>query len=396
MEYESLESHIDCQLADLPESIRHAMSPIRKMLWDGLRPEGRIPLAIEHDCQNNPALASGREAIAKSAYEETGLNGTPIDWRYWVHQIPLLSAAEAARLMSALDPVKFCNLANRPGTDDPSEHCKKAEKIQRLAEREGMVEATPSAWIAWTNERRILVHAGFRIEVECLNLEPPHSPAQHTGTPAPVVPASDYYTLADVAQAIAAQQGWHDGARDTLTKQMMQAASDGTLPVRHPHTDLPYAPETRRDFYELVTPADVNAWLEKQGAPYRLNVAAPAPKAGAAVPAGAPETPEQGLTTSEIAYAFYDVCEWPAERWIKNLSAAKWAKPALIGLGEQGGAPSVWRPITLAQLIHGRAKAGKAKSDTLTLLHTRFNRQAALVPWRDAFNEFFATFSDAD
>ena len=114
----------------------------------------------------------------------------------------------------------------------------------------------------------------------------------------------------------------------------------------------------------------------------------------APVEAGATDGAEQGLTTSEIAYAFHDVNGWPAKRWIKNLSALKWVKPALIGLGEQGGASSVWRPLTLAQLVH--ARAGDDKENTLKLLHTRFDRQAALAPWRDAFSEFFDTFSDAD
>ena len=110
-------------------------------------------------------------------------------------------------------------------------------------------------------------------------------------------------------------------------------------------------------------------------------------------PAGAPE---HGLLTPEIAFAFDGVSDWRFERWVKNLSAAKWVEPARIGRGEQGGASAVWRTLTLAQLIHARAKGDKVKADTLKLLHTRFNRQVALAPWRDAFNEFFATFSDAD
>ena len=110
--------------------------------------------------------------------------------------------------------------------------------------------------------------------------------------------------------------------------------------------------------------------------------------------AGASDGAEQGLTTSEIAYAFDNVSGWPAARWIKNLSAAKWARPALIGLGEQGGAPSVWRPLMLAQLVH--ARAGAEKETTLKKLAKRFSRQDTLAPWREAFKEFSATFSDAD
>ena len=111
-----------------------------------------------------------------------------------------------------------------------------------------------------------------------------------------------------------------------------------------------------------------------------------------------PRTPENGLLTRQIAHAFDGVNDVESERWIKNLSAARegWAKNALIGLGEQGGASSVWRPLELAQLIHSRAKGDGAKQAVLKQLHKKFKQQTALVPWRDAFNEFFTTFFDAD
>jgi hypothetical protein len=75
------------------------------------------------------------------------------------------------------------------------------------------------------------------------------------------------WTLENAAAAVAAQQEWHKGARDTFLAQMMQAARDALLTVRHPHTDLPYKPETIRPFYELVTRADVNAWLHQVQSP---------------------------------------------------------------------------------------------------------------------------------
>lgn len=100
------------------------------------------------------------------------------------------------------------------------------------------------------------------------------APAQNTTTPAP-----GFYTLEEAAQAIATNLGWHDGARDTLKNQLMQAARDGLLTVRHPHTDAPYRPDTVRDFYELVTPADVNAWAARGGVSWRWDVAATEPEA---------------------------------------------------------------------------------------------------------------------
>lgn len=77
-------------------------------------------------------------------------------------------------------------------------------------------------------------------------------------------------TLEAAAYALANQQGWHDGQRDTLLEQMMESAKEGSLIVRHPHTDLPYRPDPVRMFYEYVTAEDLNIWLASQGADYRL------------------------------------------------------------------------------------------------------------------------------
>lgn len=93
------------------------------------------------------------------------------------------------------------------------------------------------------------------------------------------------WTIENAAAAIAEHEGWHQGARDSLRQQMMQAAHDGRLTVRHPHTALAYRPDTVRDFYELVTPADVNAWLQLDpGSMLRWNATESAPVTGEAPP----------------------------------------------------------------------------------------------------------------
>ena len=99
----------------------------------------------------------------------------------------------------------------------------------------------------------------------------------------------DLWTLENAAAAIAEQEQWHDGARGSLENALLEAASSRALVVRHPHTDLPKTDGDVRAFYELVTPSDVNAWLEKQGAPYRWSVARPEmkPEPQAATPAPA-------------------------------------------------------------------------------------------------------------
>ena len=98
----------------------------------------------------------------------------------------------------------------------------------------------------------------------------------------------DYWTLENAAAAIAEQEQWHDGARGSLENALLEAASSRALVVRHPHTDLPRTDGDVRVFYELVRPSDVNAWLEKQDAPYRWSVARPEvkpePQAGTSAP----------------------------------------------------------------------------------------------------------------
>lgn len=119
----------------------------------------------------------------QNAYAETIYNGTCIRWRYWVEQMPKLSAAEAARLMHALDPDLFQNLDHRPNKNDPSKRCANAAATERLAERQGMEVATPTEWLEWATQQRLAVHDGFRLAVES-------APATDTATPAPVVTAS--------------------------------------------------------------------------------------------------------------------------------------------------------------------------------------------------------------
>lgn len=77
-------------------------------------------------------------------------------------------------------------------------------------------------------------------------------------------------TLEEAASAVARQHGWHNGARDTLLKWMVEAVKDGRLIVRDPHTDLHYRPEVVRVFCELVTREDLNTCFQQAGVPYRL------------------------------------------------------------------------------------------------------------------------------
>lgn len=84
-----------------------------------------------------------------------------------------------------------------------------------------------------------------------------------------------YWTIENAAIAIAGQEGMHDEARGNLLDAMVEAANAGDMTVRDPHTCLPSRPKLIRQFYELVTPDDVNAWLGRGGAPYQWACAEP-------------------------------------------------------------------------------------------------------------------------
>lgn len=131
-----------------PEVTRHE--------HDALLRVGKLP-------QEDSARALAKQ---QAAYDETGLNGTTISWHYWVHQMPSLTAAQAARLMSGLEPDLFDNLNNRPGKDDPTREIKKAIKIQRLAEAQGKLTASPAEWVKWASMLNLSVYVGFRMAVE--------------------------------------------------------------------------------------------------------------------------------------------------------------------------------------------------------------------------------------
>jgi hypothetical protein len=79
------------------------------------------------------------------------------------------------------------------------------------------------------------------------------------------------FTIEEAAALIANKHGLHEGAQGTLIKQLLDAAKDGTLTVRHPHTDLPYRPKEHCEYYETVSLSDLNRFFEAAGVPWRLD-----------------------------------------------------------------------------------------------------------------------------
>lgn len=105
----------------------------------------------------------------EAAFHEAVANGSCIKWRYWVHQMPSLTAEQAARLMCGLDPDLFESLNSRPNRNDPGDLCKRARMIERLAIAEKHLADSAAGWLAWAKSRGFNVHDGFVLEVEAMN-----------------------------------------------------------------------------------------------------------------------------------------------------------------------------------------------------------------------------------
>jgi hypothetical protein len=77
------------------------------------------------------------------------------------------------------------------------------------------------------------------------------------------------YTLRGAARALSIA---YDIPEDAVLDRLKEAAERGDLKVRDPGTGLTYTPRIRRDFYERVSPDDLNSFFESQNVPYRVEV----------------------------------------------------------------------------------------------------------------------------
>lgn len=90
-----------------------------------------------------------------------------ISWEYWIGQVPRTTAKEASRLMAGLEPHAFEDLATCDQTKgDIAGRVARARKIELLAIREGVTEATPREWLAWAKQRNLNLHAMFAVAVD--------------------------------------------------------------------------------------------------------------------------------------------------------------------------------------------------------------------------------------
>ncbi len=77
------------------------------------------------------------------------------------------------------------------------------------------------------------------------------------------------YTLRGAARALSIA---YDIPEDGMLDRLREAANRGDLKVRDPRTGLTYTPSICRDFYERVSPDDLNSFFESQNVPYRVEV----------------------------------------------------------------------------------------------------------------------------
>lgn len=257
------------------------------------------------------------------------------------------------------------------------------------------------------------------------------APAQTPATPLPLVAmeAQRGYVLAlpsgqthvqfgEMAHLIAGAL-WPDmGTNDTrmtygctrvnLDAELVQAVKSGALQVKDPLTFGRHTfPMGNALLSALVTVDDLREFVAGRGLTVETVQAlamtpSPAPVVtesasnGVQLDKARPLPVEQGLSTKDIAHAFDSVNGWGFERWRKNLSASKWLHSARIAIGGAGGASSVWNPLMLAQLMHDDAKGEREKEKLMKVFNSRFTLNPALGPWREDFNEYFATHCATD
>lgn len=267
---------------------------------------------------------SGDAAFLAGFVEQTN-NGRDISWRYWVGQMPSLSAAEACRLLSGLDPDLYEDINARPvPANNVNEACKKAVMLERLAAREGKDRDSAAGWLEWARQREFVVHPGFILGVHeyqqpegagavhvadedapttsfaefFLEARPESVPAALTQMdPAEKVlahrhmagrrtsygvPAADVvemigdvmarqikgrFTMEEAAEILAEANGLD--AADFLKARMHPAFASGALILIDPKDGGPVVGRPCRDMDDWATPENLDKWLEATGFHFR-------------------------------------------------------------------------------------------------------------------------------
>lgn len=193
-------------------------------------------------------------------------NGRFIHWEYWVSRMPVLTAAQASRLMVSLDPDIFENLEkhNRQNTSAIAA-CRIAKLIERLAIAQQIPNQSPAKWLEWAGANDFFVHEPFRLAVQSIaeTIHKDETPLLYDD-----LPNQFGYTIRGAAIAISRE---YKVAERAMREHIFKAAEKGDLAVIDPQTGMPYTPDVRRDFYERIRIDELNKWFESCGVQYRLD-----------------------------------------------------------------------------------------------------------------------------
>jgi len=140
------------------------------------------------------------------------------------------------------------------------------------------------------------------------------------------------------------------GAIETRKKlfisQLNDAIRRNEIIIRHPYTLLPYSPETRRDFWEVMSLTELNSWLDKIGVDYRLL------EVGTNNSIAVIET-NSGINRNQVIGAF-TVKTNPDENfrfWDDKLGRPpKWLADAVVQRGKPGES-TLWNPLLVAHAL---------------------------------------------
>lgn len=139
----------------------------------------------------------------------------------------------------------------------------------------------------------------------------------------------------------------------------------------------------------------VSAYDFENGSSKVQNTVTPAPVVTARQESTTPPAQSGALPlpTNTIAQLF-DGIAFAQKRWVKNIGQTKWLAPANRSKGEQGGAPSTWCPLEIAQLVYAHEKDTRAKQKTLATLNSRFRTNPVLKPWKDEWDDYYGMFTE--
>ena len=201
------------------------------------------------------------------------------------------------------------------------------------------------------------------------------------------------FTMPEVADVLAAANSFD--AYRFLTIEMHPAALAGALTLTNPEFGGPLVGRDSMEFHDWVTPANLDAWLERAGFPFRwpLN---PEPQAAMPAPvvansaSNAPLDAPPPVPTGDVAHAFDGLRGWNEKAWKDTLgSPPKWLDACIAIRGQRGIRETRWNPVLIgAALVHN----GHAKQNSI---RAKFQTKPQLKDWLEAWKTYEADNFDA-